>query len=373
MNLCRGLLRDKNIDDTVASAPVLPEPPALIIGNGSWLSSVDATRESPYLVPGKANFQRMLLIVKSRLAEWQDYALAMREDPQFYVNVVGEWSEHSTEWIRDENGKRHRDLTTTLGKEHFWDRTITSAINEIYEGLFMWNFFNDQLETIASFREQDDHKEDAPAYLQAVNRLRSPLERRVIHKARTELMRQFPSSPPNRSLFVNYSGEKKLRLRNPINRKDELWWILNEISTEESLCPLDVLAAELNRLIQTERKQKDRTTAFVARFIADLGLECEFRSHLKLLCPRVFVDRGKSLGVKLEEEKKLQDWMSPRLQPMTDLMRATAPAWAGHNFIRLGRDGDPTSGRFNYPVEKRQTKENNEATSSRTEFGGPVG
>ena len=142
-----------------------------------------------------------------------------------------------------------------------------------------------------------------PAYLEAVNRLRFVLGGRVIKKARLELMRRWPASPPNRSLFVNDSKTQKLRLRNSRNEKDDLWWLLNEIRTEESLCPLDDLAAELNKLIQTDKKQKDRVTPFVARFIADLGLECEFRKQLRMLCPRAFVLRGKSLGVKLEEDK----------------------------------------------------------------------
>jgi len=34
---------------------------------------------------------------------------------------------------------------------------------------------------------------------------------------------------------------------------------------------------------------------------------------------------------------------------------------AGDGYIRLGEDGDPTTGRFYYPVNKRRSKESNEA------------
>ena len=45
-------------------------------------------------------------------------------------------------------------------------------------------------------------------------------------------------------------------------------------------------------------------------------------------------------------------------------MFATGPAHAGKKFLKLGAYGDPTSSRFYYPVQKRQTKENNEATQA---------
>ena len=124
-------------DCDFASVSILPEPPALHIGDGQLVSAVDVARETPYLVPGAANLQQIFLLVKTRLAEWQDYALAMREDPQFFADVVGEWSEHSPEWIKDTSGRIHPDLGNRLSKEKFWDRTIASSINEIYEGLFI--------------------------------------------------------------------------------------------------------------------------------------------------------------------------------------------------------------------------------------------
>ena len=364
VKFCKSMLHDKNIDGDLASASTLPEPPALHIGDGQWLSAVDVARETPYLVPGAANLQQMFLLVKSRLAEWRDHAFAMREDPQVYSDTVDEWSEHCPDRVPREDGRIHPDFKNKRPTGNFWDCTIASAISEIYEGLFIWSFFHDQLETIVSFRNQENfnhQEEEPPAYLETVKRLRFILEGRVIKKAKLELMRRWPASPPNRSLFVEDSKAHKLRLRNPRNHKDDLWWLLSEISNEESLCPLDDLATELNKLIQTEKKQKDRCTAFVARFIADLGLECEFRKQLRMLCPRAFVLRGKILGVKLEEDEKLLNWTLTCVKPLTELLFAAGPSHAGNKFLRLGADGDPTSGRFYYPVHERRTKENNEA------------
>lgn len=97
VKLCRSMLHDKKLDEDLMSAPILPEPAALHVGDGEWVLATDLARDAPYVVPGKPDLKRLLSLAHSRLAEWKDYALSMREDPQFFADVVGDWSEHSGE------------------------------------------------------------------------------------------------------------------------------------------------------------------------------------------------------------------------------------------------------------------------------------
>ena len=364
VKLCKLLLQEKKLDGDLTPVPVLPEPPALTIsiGNVQWPSLVDFARDSPYLVPGEANLPRLLSLVQSRLAEWKDYAVAMREDPQFFANVVGDWSEHSGEWVKDVSGRVHPDLQNGPPKQEFWDRTLASAINEIYEGLYVWTFFSSELEKIMSMIDRSNfgRREDNADFLKALESLRYLLEERVIKKAKIELMRRFPPSPPMRAKFIQYTNTQRFELRRGLDRKDDLWWLISESKNEKSPCPLDMVAVELSRLIQTDKKQKERITAFVARFIADLGFAREVRRQLRLLCPSVFNDYGKSVGVKMEEDQELRKECLQTLKPMTDLMFITGPAHAKEKFLRLGAIGNPTSGRFIYPVNKKRTQENHE-------------
>ena len=105
VKLCKIILRDKNLDGGLESAPVLPEPPAVHSDDGDWYSVVEDTRTTPYRLAGVSNLGRMLSLAKAGLAEWKDWALSLREDPQFFADVVGDWSKHVPAWIKDEAGQ----------------------------------------------------------------------------------------------------------------------------------------------------------------------------------------------------------------------------------------------------------------------------
>jgi hypothetical protein len=84
----------------------------------------------------------------------------MREDPSFFVDVVGDWSEQSSTKILSETRKVHPDLTSALKKQNFWNRTIISAINEIHENLIMWDIVSKRIDIIMHMEDQDEEDDD---------------------------------------------------------------------------------------------------------------------------------------------------------------------------------------------------------------------
>ena len=234
----------------------------------------------------------------------------------------------------------------------------------MYEGLFIWSLFKQLLETMISLKiqNQDTRNEEIPEYLEAVSRLKVLLDLRMIHKGRKELMRRFPTSPPFRGHYYRSLEKHSLCLRNEEGpQKDSLWWLLYEMRDDDSRIPKDILAIELNTVVQNDKRQKEKITPFVARVIEDLSLAYEFRRQLKLLCPQVFRVRSKILVFSQTKDQETMESVMPDLQPATDLLLCISVPFAGDKLLKLGAEGNPASGRVYYPAKKRRTKENNEA------------
>ncbi|KAF2870536.1 hypothetical protein BDV95DRAFT_619552 [Massariosphaeria phaeospora] len=346
VDICERILHDKKTDDeSLKLVPVLPEPPILSSREGEWVYATDLTRESPYLVPHKLDLRRVQSLIQARLTEWEDYAWAMREDPSFMAEVVGDWSEHSSERVMTRARKEHPDLVNPLRKKNFWDRTIASTINEPYENLT--EFIDGQYE----------QPQNVPGLTTSITRIKFLLEVRLIEKVQRELGFIFPSSPPVRALFMT-EGQGGLQLRSDLNKDDQLLWLVGELMNKESEVPKDIIATELNNLVHTDKSQKARITPMVARFIGDISLGYELRSQLRLLCPLLYRqdDQNNPYEKILEVENPS---LIELLRPLYDLKMIVSPAHAGSKFLKLGDLGNPAM--FYYPVDKRRTQDNVEA------------
>lgn len=80
------------------------------------------------LRPPLLDFKRIQSLIQTRIREWEDYGWTMREDPSFFADVVGDWSEHSSEQIPAAGTRKpHPDLASAALKRMFWYRTISSV------------------------------------------------------------------------------------------------------------------------------------------------------------------------------------------------------------------------------------------------------
>jgi hypothetical protein len=194
---------------------------------------------------------------------------------------------------------------------------------------------------------------DVAGYVDTVRRLKMILDIRIIEKAQRELGSRFASSPRLWSLFS--IGEKGMFLRGGVPKNDRLLWLGQELYEKKGAIPPNMLTLEINRLAQQDKKQKDRITPMVSRFIADLGMAYELRSRLRVICPQLF--DAETRDERTEAEDMGHYWSQDRgILALHDLKMINGPSHAPKKMVRLGDIGHPSC--FPYPVHKNRTRAN---------------
>ncbi|OCK75654.1 hypothetical protein K432DRAFT_308042 [Lepidopterella palustris CBS 459.81] len=375
LDISRIILKDKN--GSLADIPrsPLPEPPPLNAGSTEWRSAAVLAAEAPYTVPHRVDLASLKALASARLADAEDHFWALREDPGYFTDFIGDWSEHSSEAILVYGKKRHPDLTNPITKQKFWDRTLGSVVHFAYENIFSWRTMQQQLnqlieleQSIGSFQFQ--REEEHPEYLLVLRRIKYFLEHRLIPEAVMRLMVHFPASPSMRNLFQllpdhnGYGGFSVYPRTDEgiIESKDYMIWLYAQMidDTRFQVCGFANLATEFDRLTQSNAKQKARVTPFLYHVFEGLGLVSELQNQLSIYRPRIFLQRGNKI-LASREEKDLGDWASKLVEPMFNVTKYLSKELSGETCIHLGAEGDPTTGRFYYPVSKRRTKETNDA------------
>ncbi|CAG9986623.1 unnamed protein product [Clonostachys byssicola] len=315
------ILQDKPLEVYAETGLVVPELPPLSLHPGEDTPSVtDLALARPYLVPEKVDVARLSSLTRTRTAEWVDYGWAMREDPGFFAEVVGDWHEHSS---------------ANFGK--------LASLHEKF----------------ANGEYGCEDEEDVPGYRDILERIISLLEFRVIEKGARELMFILPSAPPWRDLFVK--SERALHLKNPASMdKHEVLWLTAKLGDRESHVPLNVAAIELAHLIHTDKQQRQNITALSARCIADLGLACELHKQVRMLSPKYFARMGAKFTFDPEEsEQVLKDSeLMDVLKPLYDLKMIVSVTHSGDKYLNLGAEVDLSNGKLRYPINRSRTKEN---------------
>lgn len=109
---CQLFLHDLSPDSlTDDQTPIKPEPPAITGDPAEWSTLASITAEAPYRVPANLDFGRLKAVVAAKRSSAEDHIWGLREDPGYYGDFVGDWSEHRQETLLDTNGKRHSALT----------------------------------------------------------------------------------------------------------------------------------------------------------------------------------------------------------------------------------------------------------------------
>ncbi|KAA8621316.1 hypothetical protein PtrV1_05817 [Pyrenophora tritici-repentis] len=150
INVCQGILHEKDLDPTALQQTV--------------------------------DLERIQSPIHARLREREDYAWAMREDPSFFAVVVNDWSEHSSDQIPPDGKKISPNLSHPIRIRQHWDRTVSSAINEVYGYLVIWKLMSDKLDAIIELQKQQakgnyGRPEDVPGLVDAVRILKVILDK----------------------------------------------------------------------------------------------------------------------------------------------------------------------------------------------------
>jgi hypothetical protein len=153
--------------------------------------------------------------------------------------------------------RQHQDLVQPERKRLFFDRSVSSAINGVHEQIAILGLVSRLLGAVISYHEDQINENHAgpeciPGFEDAVQRLKTLLDIRVIEKTQQELGTLLPSSPPMRSMFEAGNGGLELRSDNT-RRTDYLIWLGKDLWTVRDLAPPELLATELIRVVQQDK------------------------------------------------------------------------------------------------------------------------
>ena len=352
LKFCRAILHDKKLFDE--SVPVQPEPAPLVVSLQD-LSAATMAITVPYSVPYKADLEQIGSLVFARLSEAQEHLWALREDPAYFAEYAVEWSEHSPVRILERNGRRHSALVDPNQTHLFWDNVIGDMILATNQISAYWFFIAQQLRMLISQDAKPNPDKNSAVHIKTIKDLKDTLDYDAIPAIMQTLTTSLPPSPSTRELFHRDSPERNLKLgmgervllRDRLDPNDDLLWAWSQMGNFTALntCGFESLTYEFERLLLHET-QRRRISALVTRLISDMGLLAELRNQLKIYDPSMFMDSP----ILVSEEYK-RSGISRPLEGSVDTSGC----------IRFGKDGDPTSGRFYYPVARKRTRETNKA------------
>ncbi|KAF7883144.1 uncharacterized protein EAF01_011653 [Botrytis porri] len=321
---CEALLHDIDADSLISEASIKPEPP-LLTDVSDWSTIAAVAAEAPYRLPSKLDFHRLQVIVEARRMGVEDYIRDLREDPGYFAEVLGDWSEHRQEKLLDTFGNRH----PTLDRPFFWEYVIGNAVSDAYGALIVWENVARQLKHLAflqkKYASKITPKRQLPSeYMKALLTLRYTLSQMVKGPIRN-LKMAVPASPPYRSKFVRdpqVPGSTMIQVR------------IDEIKSR----------------IERDPNEKSKFSALVTRIFSDLSLISRIYHELDIYLPWA-ADYDNAL---VEHKEQIEKEFPKQLSLLASVdrhLKATG----------LAKFGSPAEGRFHYPSDKRRNKQNTES------------
>lgn len=288
LTCCYSILHEMDPGSMIREAPIKPEPSPLSDG-AEYPTLATIAAEAPYRLPARLDFNRLKALVDAKRSGVEDHIRALREDPGYFADVLGDWSEHRQEKLPDTNRKRHPVLDEPL----FWERVIGNVVTDAYGGLVVWDNISEQLAQLATLQAKysDVITPDKPLpseYLKALVKFRYTLEQSKKGPI-SQLKTGLPASPHYRSMFIrepHVPGSNIIRLQNK-TKLDQLMWLFSNLWTDSQLNLLGLpgLMDEIEHHIQSDPKEKAKISSWVAKVFAELGLIARIRHELELYQP----------------------------------------------------------------------------------------
>jgi len=345
---CYSILHEMDPDAMINEGVIKPEPSPLSDG-AEYPTLANIAAEAPYRVPALLDFNRLKALVDAKRASVEDHIRGLREDPGYFADVLGDWSEHRQEKLLDTNRRRHPVLDEPL----FWERVIGNVVTDAYGGLVVWDIISEQLTQLAALQTKYSEvitpdKTLPQEYLKALLKFRYTLEQSKKSPI-LQLKTGLPASPYYRSTFVrepHVPGSNMIRLQSK-TKPDQLMWLFSNLWTETQLNLLGLpgLMDEIEHHIQSDPKEKAKISSWVARVFSELGLIARIRHELEIYQPWASgFDNGYA-----EFRDEIEKDFPRRFSVLADI----------HNTFQslsVAKFGSPTDGRFYYPSDKRRTK-----------------
>ncbi|PGH35131.1 hypothetical protein GX50_02053 [[Emmonsia] crescens] len=357
LNCCRGILHDMDsVALTDPDIPIQPEPPVIARDPTEWPTMASMAAEAPYRVPANIDFERLLAVFAARRSAAVDHIWALREDPGYFHDALGDCYEHRQEPMLDANKKPH----PILGTHMFWARVYGSVINSAYEDLIGFDSLYHQVERLIALREKYSSKISPKAalpreYMKALLVFRESLD--ILSKGSiADLKMAVPASPPIRSLFIREQHAPGSTII-PLSSKngvvaDYFLWLFQTLWDENKLflCRLPDLTDEIERLVNSDPKEKAKFSSAVTDMFSDLGLLAGALREVNTYFPwAAGMEQQKANlypGGEIFEEAK----------DMLSLVINVSKYFRDKELVNLKLE-TPFDGKFTYPSDKRRTQQ----------------
>lgn len=356
----REILHDieSPLDHPIEAPQLVPEP-------DTGMSSLAAmAAEAPYRPPAEISFARIESLLGATRDAASDHLCALREDPAYFATCVLEAKEHRLEMMKDTKGLPHPLIQA--GKEDvIWARAVNRVIADAHLLLELWTNLHNQAIDLGRMHERyafaiDPEKDLPQPYMDALLRFKYYLGR-VADQPLAGLKMAYASSPPLRHLFCAYVPDDPMSQNasfgpRPNARPDErimyITWLFREVTDDDHGLAVTLLSKKadaLQHFVDTDPRAKPLVTSYIAAYISDLSIVGECLRQIECYQPWAntfeYYTTEKSAEIDSEYDKSGEPWVRLLLA-----LKRSEHA--------IGRYANIEDGRFNYPVERRKTKEN---------------
>ncbi|CAF9938008.1 MAG: hypothetical protein HETSPECPRED_000739 [Heterodermia speciosa] len=342
-----SILQDLPLQDT--TVPVQPSPVSLVttgLDNSEWPSLSKEILEAPYSIPDQYDVERLRSFVLAKIDEAVDHIWLLREDPLYYQDTVRDWSEHRQEKILSVNGKTH----PVLRSDTFWERVLGNMISDAYLTLVVWNKLSKLVDELNILRAENLNSNQTTAliseeYQEALCHFSYFLDQMtkgpILH-----YKTGMPASPPLRSHFSREPQDPNTTKivvtgkSSSFKKGDHFLWALEQLLMDNQvfLYGLENLLDEIERMVRSNGRDRERVSSWVARILSDLSLLAELRRQMGLLHP------GPAMTEAVSTEEQ-QEEFSSRMKLFIRIHEVFDKS------MNLAGSVTPLT-KFNYPSEK---------------------
>ncbi|KAI2635615.1 hypothetical protein GGS26DRAFT_506091 [Hypomontagnella submonticulosa] len=359
VDCCKAILHDIPLDRMTSNEfAIQPEPPLKESIDAAGFATLSTmAREAPYRPPARIDLQKIESLLSARTVRAEDHIWSLREDPSYFAETVLDMKEHLPDG---------RSTTKLQRDDLAWARAISSVLVESFTQLESFAELRNQAarlrELSTKYSSELSPEEDLPEeYLAALLRFRHYLNQ-VTKGVLSQLRLSVAASPPLRAFFVQYtprstgSSASKFILNSSVKRDKvatQLIWLLQtlwEDGRDLFLCRMTNVIDELDRLLKAEPKALEFVSPYIAMLIGELSIVGECLRQLEIFQPwangfeNALVERQEAINKEFMENTRA--WAQ------------VLDAFKEQNIIAIRELGDPSGGKFQYPVGKRQNKVN---------------
>ncbi|KAK5205418.1 hypothetical protein LTR47_005505 [Exophiala xenobiotica] len=287
LDCCGKIFSDVPWDELLSTQlPQQPEPEPIETNGASYVDLASVVAEAPFRVPATLDTGRLLQLIEAKRAAAEDHAWSIREDPGYFKHVIQARSIHRQEHVRDAQGKK----CPSLYSENFWNDVVLDTLYSTYTTLLIWDAFYDLTHALATKTPKGfgsfDYRKPLPQDVESV-----VLDMMVVADAharalKRELSNAVPASQESHWVRVPNPHRTSTQLGKPglcMTRKD-----MRSLKDDPLMGMFELLfdmrgaaikgiglyhtVDEIQRIIQSDQRQAQRLSPFVADVFSDLAL-----------------------------------------------------------------------------------------------------